>query len=289
MRRVDTVRTNRWRYSVSTMRVARLIEQPSSRCGSDLSRLAWAMINQEPTTNRSNREETTMAFHADTTFNELHPHFQEHVRRNELLAHHSAFGVGGPADVWVSLTSKEELVDLVRLCAERHYPLLITGNGTNVLYADAGVRGIVARVALDAYRIEDHGDETALLIAEAGLSWPRLLHELAPLGWAGLEFGIGIPGTLGGGVISNAGAHNDDLGQVLAWIEVLDARGSNVAGEDQLAVPLVRRYLHDELDLGYRHSRFRAQQQARFDTHGHLLLPPRDIVEPPELIIIFAT
>jgi UDP-N-acetylmuramate dehydrogenase len=140
-----------------------------------------------------------MAFHTDTAFNELRPHFQERVRRNELLAHHSAFGVGGPADIWVSLASKEELIGLVRLCAERRYPLLITGNGTNVLYADAGVRGIVARVALDAYRLEDHGDETALLTVEAGLSWPRLLHELAPLGWAGLEFGVGIPGTLGGG------------------------------------------------------------------------------------------
>jgi UDP-N-acetylmuramate dehydrogenase len=221
-----------------------------------------------------------MAFHADTPFNELRLHFQERVRRNELLAHHSAFGVGGPADVWVSLTSQEELLGLVRLCAERHYPLLIAGNGTNVLYADAGVRGIVARVALDAYRLEDHGDDTALLIAEAGLSWPRLLHALAPSGWAGLEFGVGIPGTLGGGVISNAGAHNDDLGQVL------DARGSNVAAEDQLAVPLVRRYLHDELDLGYRHSRFREQRQVHFDEQGHLLLPPRGMIEPAEIIML---
>ncbi len=227
-----------------------------------------------------------MAFHAQTAFNELRPHFQERVRRNELLAHHSAFGVGGPADVWISLTSKEELLDLVRLCAERHYPLLITGNGTNVLYADAGVRGIVARVALDGYRLEDDGEDTALLIAEAGLSWPRLLHELAPLGWAGLEFGVGIPGTLGGGVISNAGAHNDDLGQVLEWIEVLDARGSNVAEEDQLAVPLMRRYLHGELDLGYRHSRFRQQRQVRFDKRGHLVLPPRGMIEPAEIIVL---
>src|SRR5258708_34468383 len=110
-----------------------------------------------------------MAFHTDTAFNELRPHFQEHVRRNELLAHHSAFGVGGPADVWVSLTSKEAVVDLVRLCAERHYPLLITGNGTNVLYADAGARGIAARVAVDAYGLEDHADATAVWIAEAAL------------------------------------------------------------------------------------------------------------------------
>ena len=227
-----------------------------------------------------------MAFHAQTAFNELRPHFQERVRRNELLARHSAFGVGGPADVWISLTSKEELLDLVRLCAERRYPLLITGNGTNVLFADSGVRGIVAHVALDEYRLEDDGDDTAILIAGAGMSWPRLLHELAPLGWAGLEFGVGIPGTLGGGVISNAGAHNDDLGQVLEWIEVLDARGCNVAEEDQLAVPLMRRYLHDELDLGYRHSRFRQQRQVRFDKQGHLVLPPRGMIEPAEIIML---
>ena len=212
-----------------------------------------------------------MAFHAQTAFNELRPHFQERVRSNELLARHSAFGAGGPADVWVSLTSKEELLDLVQLCAERHYPLLITGNGTNVLFADSGVRGIVARVALDGYRLEDDGEDTALLIAEAGLSWPRLLHELAPSGWAGLEFGVGIPGT---------------LGQVLEWIEVLDARGCNVAEEDQLAVPLMRRYLHDELDLGYRHSRFRQQRQVRFDKQGHLVLPPRGMIEPAEIIML---
>jgi len=230
----------------------------------------------------------TMTFDADTTYNELHPHFQERVRRNELLTRHSAFGVGGPADVWVSLGSREELVGLVRLCAEGHYPLLIVGNGTNVLYADAGVRGIVARIALDTYRIEDHGNGTALLIADAGVSWPRLMHELAPLGWGGLEFGVGIPGTLGGGVISNAGAHNDDLGQLLEWIEVLDARGCNIEGEDRVAVPFVRRYVHDELDLGYRHSRFREQRQARFDEHEQLLPPLRGMIEPAEIVMLLA-
>ncbi len=156
-----------------------------------------------------------MTFNADTAYNELRPYFQERVHRNEPLSRHSALGAGGPADVWVSLKSREELIDLVRLCAEGHYPLLVAGNGTNVLYADA----------------------------DAGVSWPLLMHELAPVGWGGLEFGVGIPGTLGGGVISNAGAHNDDLGQVLEWIEVLDARGCNAEGEDQVAVPIVRRYL----------------------------------------------
>jgi UDP-N-acetylmuramate dehydrogenase len=226
-----------------------------------------------------------MKFNADTAFSELRPHFQERVRRNEPLARHSAFGVGGPADVWVSLESREELIDLVRLCAEEHSPLLIAGNGTNVLYADAGVRGMVAHIALSSYRVEDQGNGTALLLADAGVSWPLLLHELAPAGWGGLEFGVGIPGTLGGGVISNAGAHNDDLGQVLEWIEVLDARGCNAEGEDQVAVPVVRRYLHDELDLGYRHSRFREQRQVRFDERGHVILPTRAMIEPAEIVM----
>jgi UDP-N-acetylmuramate dehydrogenase len=225
-----------------------------------------------------------MTFDSETVYNELHPSFQERVRHHEPLGRHAAFGVGGPADVWLSLASKEELLDLVRLCAQEHWPLLVVGNGTNILFADAGVRGIVAHIALAGYSIEERSDGSALLLAEAGVSWPRLLHELAPVGWGGLEFGIGIPGTLGGGVISNAGAHNDELGRVLAWIEVLDARGCNAAGEDQIGVAVMRRYLRDELDLGYRHSRFREQRQVRFDEQGQLIPAPRGMIEPAEII-----
>lgn len=226
-----------------------------------------------------------MTFDAATTYDVLFPHFQERIRRHEPLARHSAFGVGGAADVWISLESRKELFDLVSLCSEKHWPLLIVGNGTNVLFADAGVRGIVARMALSTYSLEDEGDGTALLVADAGVSWPLLLHELAPRGWGGLEFGVGIPGTLGGAVISNAGAHNHELGQVLEWIEVLDARGCNTEDEHDIGIPLVRRYEHDELDLSYRHSRFREQRYIRFDEHGHYIFPTRSMIEPAEIVM----
>ena len=228
----------------------------------------------------------TTIFDSDSAYNELRTHFQERVRRQEPLARHCAFGVGGFADVWVSLETKKELMSLVSLCAEQRWPLLIVGNSTNVLYADTGARGIVARVALGGYSIEEQGDSTALLVAEAGVSWPRLLHELAPLGWGGLEFGVGIPGTLGGGVISNAGAHNSELGRVLEWIEILDARGSNNAAEGETSYPIIRRYLHDELDLGYRYSRFRAQRQAHFGKQGQLIPASRSMIEPPEIVML---
>jgi len=225
-----------------------------------------------------------MTFDAETIYTKLHPHFQERVRLNESLARHCTFGVGGPADLWVSLDTSRELIDLVRMCIEEQWPLLLVGNGTNILFADAGVRGIVARIVLDNYTIEDQGDKTALLVAEAGVSWPRLLNELAPQGWGGLEFGPGIPGTLGGGVISNAGAHNSDLGEVLEWIEVLDARGA-LTTQDGISVPIIRRYLHDEIDLSYRHSRFRESRRIDFDVQGYPIVPPRGPIEPSEIIL----
>ncbi len=203
------------------------------------------------------------------------------MRRNEPLSRHCTFGVGGPADLWVSLDSQDDLSELVTLCAERCWPLLVAGNGTNVLYGDAGVRGIVVRIALNSYTIEEHGDGTALLVAGAGVSWPRLLNELAALGWGGLEFGPGIPGTLGGGVISNAGAHGSDLGQVLEWVEVLDARQC----EEHAIAPTIQRYQKADLALSYRHSRFRAQRRVQFDQQGYPLLAPRQLIEPSEIIM----
>jgi UDP-N-acetylmuramate dehydrogenase len=152
------------------------------------------------------------------------------------------------------------------------------------LYADAGARGIVARIALNSYEIDDYDDGTAQLRASAGVSWPRLLNDLAALGWGGLEFGPGIPGTLGGGIISNAGAHNSEIGEVLEWVEVLDAR-SGSESEDEITVPNLRRYMHDELDLSYRHSRFRSERRVWFDEKGYPIVAPGGLIEPAEIIV----
>ncbi len=219
-----------------------------------------------------------MTFDAEKVYQELQTRYQGRVRRDEPLARHGTFGVGGPAEVWVTLETSEDVLDLVSQCMSNGWPLLLLGNGTNVLYADAGARGIVARLALNVYTIEDHGDGTALLRAGAGVSWPKLLNELATLGWGGLEFGPGIPGTLGGGVISNAGAHFGNLGEVLAWVDVVDAR-PNVEN-----APVVRHYEHAELDMTYRHSRFRSERRIIFDDEGYPVVAPRDLIEPAEII-----
>jgi UDP-N-acetylmuramate dehydrogenase len=218
-------------------------------------------------------------------YERLYPHFQERVRRNEWLKRHSSFGVGGPVDLWVSVKTQKELMDLIGFCTEEEWPLLVVGAGTNVLYADAGVRGIVAHLAFRSYRIEEKDHHSATVVAEAGVHWAQLLHQIVPRGWGGLEFGVGIPGTLGAGVVSNAGAHHQDLGQALEWIEVLDARGCNTQEKDQFTQPIIRRYQRDELDLSYRHSRFREPRYTHIDQTGQLVLSPRGLIEPAEIVI----
>src|SRR5689334_23564865 len=228
-----------------------------------------------------------MRFDIEQAYEILHPHFQDRIRQNEPLAAHSAFGVGGPADTWVPLETHLELETVVRICVIHHWPLLLVGAGRNCLFADAGVRGIVARIDLQQYEIEDHHDDTATLIVDAGVRWPQLLHHLISQGWAGLEFGIGIPGTLGAGLISNVGAHDHDLGQALEWIDVLDVRNGNTrtAADDEFVTLVRSRYTRDELDLSYRHSRFRTDRATHLDRQGKLVFPARQLIEPAEIVL----
>ena len=231
-----------------------------------------------------------MTFDSTQAYHTLHRYFQKRVHVQESLAQHSSFGVGGPADVWLTLKSRLELNDLITLCTQEQWPLLLVGNGSNILYADDGVRGIVAQIVLEGYRIEEQPVGSALLLAEPGVQWSHLIEELVPQGWGGLEFAIGIPGTVGAGVISNVGAHNQELGQALEWIEELDARTCNLKSKEPQVFPVTvfRRMQRDELDLSYRHSRFRENRITHIDTQGHLVFPPRGLIEPDELIVLLA-
>ena len=226
-----------------------------------------------------------MSFETEQAYTVLHPLFQERLHLQEPLTEHCSFGVGGPVNIWITLETPEELESLIRACTIHQWPLLLVGEGRNIIFADAGVRGIVARIDAQHYEIEEHPDNTATLIADAGVHWSQVLEQLLPLGWAGLEFGIGIPGTLGAGLISNAGAHNRDLGQTLEWIDVLDARSCNT-GKYDMFVPLIgRHYAREDLDLGYRHSRFRVDRYTHLDTSGKLIFPAKQLIEPAEMVI----
>ncbi len=164
---------------------------------------------------------------------ELRDIFGQRMKQYELLSRHGTFGVGGPADMWVTVTHEDELARLVALASERRTPLMLIGNGTNALFSDAGARGIVARMAMAGWRLEDVDAEHVRLVAGAGVSLPKLVNDLAAKGLAGLEWGAGVPGTIGGGIVSNAGAHGACIADTLQSARVLFSPESAASGGAQ--------------------------------------------------------
>jgi UDP-N-acetylmuramate dehydrogenase len=215
----------------------------------------------------------------EATLDELRAILGARLRPNELLSRHGTFGVGGPADAWAPVAREEDLLALVNLAGERGWPLMVVGNGTNALFSDQGARGVVARMQIDTYTLTEQPDGRMRLSAGGGLSLPKLINELASKGLAGLEWGAGVPGTIGGGIVSNAGAHGARIADTLESVRVLVA--PDTPGE--------RATIHDlpapACDLGYRRSRFRSERELRFDGQSFPILAPRGQLEPREMIL----
>jgi UDP-N-acetylmuramate dehydrogenase len=234
----------------------------------------------------SDRGATTLPVPFDTgaMLAELTDRFGALVRAHEPLARHSTFAVGGPVDAWVTIEGEQQLVTLVELAVAHGWPLMLVGNGTNVLYADAGMRGIVAQMALSAWEVRDLDAERVLLSAGAGVKLPTLVNALAARGLTGLEWGAGVPGTIGGAIVSNAGAHGGATSDTLRTARVLFTQRAGDRLADAPAV-IVEDVEAAELRLAYRHSRFRATRRITFDDSGRPSVPPRTPIEPLEMIV----
>lgn len=160
--------------------------------------------------------------------------------RDEPLARFTTMRVGGPADLFVVAHNAFELRALVRFARARTIPYRVLGRGSNLVISDAGIRGLVIHARAEATRVD--GDRYQ---AEAGVPMARAATETQGAGLTGLEYGLAIPGTVGGAVWANAGAHGTDTASVLESATVLMADGT----ERDLGV--------GELGFGYRHSRFK--------------------------------
>jgi len=158
------------------------------------------------------------------------------VRRDEPLARHTSFRIGGPADLFVEAASAGELGTLVRVCAARGLAVFFLGGGTNLLVSDRGVRGVVVKLGKPFDFVEWELDEAggALRVC-AAVPFKRLVMQTVTAGLAGLAFGEGIPGTIGGGLLMNAGAFGGEIGRVVTALEAIDERGDGVVlGREQL-------------------------------------------------------
>jgi UDP-N-acetylmuramate dehydrogenase len=175
---------------------------------------------------------------------------------DEPMRHHTSFRIGGPADVLVMPGSVEDLRRALQLARRYELPLTITGNGSNLLVRDGGLRGMVVKLGECFNRITVEGRaggsqrdpgpvpgaERVMIVAQSGVLLADISRAAAAQTLTGLEFAIGIPGTLGGAVIMNAGAYGGEMKDVITRVTALDLEGG------------IHEMTPEELQFGYRRS-----------------------------------
>ena len=177
------------------------------------------------------------------------------VLLDEPLSRHTTIGIGGPANVYFAARTEEQLRAVLRAARGHGVPMFILGAGSNVVVLDGGVRGLVIENATDQVEGPVPNGAGFKVGAASGVSLAALARRLAFAGYAGLEWACGIPGTLGGAVVYNAGAYDRSLLDVLKGVRVVDPANG------------ILEMRPEELALGYRNSAF-----TRSAMRGHVVL-----------------
>lgn len=163
---------------------------------------------------------------------------------DEEMKRHTTFRIGGPAEVYAE-PGISDAKAMISYCKRHRLPYTILGNGSNVLVSDSGISGVVISFGRPAAKIRVKDD---LLVAEAGALLSQVARVALEAGFTGLEFAAGIPGTIGGAMMMNAGAYGGEMKDVVQSVEVILADGS------------VRIWEAEELDLSYRHSKMMEEE-----------------------------
>jgi len=165
------------------------------------------------------------------------------LKVDEPLARYTSMKMGGPADYFIEVENGAALAALLALLERYQMPACMLGNGSNVLVSDRGVRGAVLHLSGEFKKLAWH-DEGELIRVTVGAAYAvtQLVREAARKGYAGLEFAEGIPGSVGGALVMNAGAYGSEFEKVVAQVEAVDAAGA----------PII--FSRDEMTFTYRDS-----------------------------------
>jgi UDP-N-acetylmuramate dehydrogenase len=152
------------------------------------------------------------------------------VKCAEPMARYTSMKIGGPADYFIEVESEQALQSLLPLLNRHGAVFYLLGNGSNVLISDCGIRGAVVRLAGEFKRAEWR-EEGALVLLRAGAACAvtQLVRDGARRGYGGLEFAEGIPGSVGGGLVMNAGAYGGEFGQVVESVEGVTGQGETIS------------------------------------------------------------
>lgn len=168
------------------------------------------------------------------------------IYTNEPMSKHTSFKIGGTADIFIKIKTIEDLKNILKYANENNISITITGNGSNLLVKDKGIRGITLQIGLDNIEIKEdrQAEEDVKVYVEAGVKLAYLSVILQKNGIEGFEFASGIPGTIGGAVKMNAGAYGKEVKDV---IEEITYMNSNLE---------IIKIKNEEALFSYRHSRF---------------------------------
>ena len=164
---------------------------------------------------------------------------EDRVFTEEAMSQHTTFKIGGPADYFLMPDKGEDVGRVIKICKEKEIPYFILGNGSNLLVGDGGYRGAVIKIYRNMSSVTVEGNE---ITAQAGALLSAVAAAAKNASLTGFEFAGGIPGTIGGAVVMNAGAYGGEMKDVLTEVTVMNAEG------DIFTLPT------EELELGYRTS-----------------------------------
>ena len=162
-----------------------------------------------------------------------------HIEWQVPLSKFTTFKIGGPAECMITAKSESDIKTVIDFAKANSVPLHILGNGSNLLVDDEGIEGIVLYIGRQMANIEVNGNE---IVAEAGARMAQVARAALDNSLTGLEFAFGIPGTIGGGVIMNAGAYGGELCQVVTKVDAYDKEGN------------FHTFANEDLQFGYRRS-----------------------------------
>jgi len=162
------------------------------------------------------------------------------MKKNESLAKHTTLQIGGPAELFYIAKNKDDLIEILSYVKERALPTTVIGGGSNLLISDQGVKGLVILNHARAYEFEENK-----LYCESGAPLMKVASDAVKLGWK-MDFAAGIPGTIGGAVVGNAGAHGMEIADILLEAEVWDGK--------------IKIYQKSDFSYGYRTSKLKGKE-----------------------------
>lgn len=179
---------------------------------------------------------------------------------NEPMQKHTSFRIGGPADLLAEPKTEEELQALLRVAQKNNVPVTLIGNGSNLLVLDKGIRGLVIKLGNMLDQITVSGNSITF---GSGVSLAMASKKAASLGLSGMEFAVGIPGSIGGAVYMNAGAYDGEMSKVVTYVRAMNHDGA------------IEEIPAADMDFGYRHTAL--QGSGKFVTAVTVTLRQGDV------------